>query len=230
MGAGSGRRQHTGRLLRGAVVLTAVSAASLSWLFAITEAGWAVQGAPHARTLAAVLAVGGAIALWAAVWAAAGRNPFGRWRPNALLPDRAPRRLLAARIALSIASIMTLLMASALPFPYRTREQLVAFLALASVAIAGIIAAVLITRRAPYGRALTVALGVYGLAMAIWRLPHMLPVIGPDAGPGAVVLALVVVTVWASHVIAAACVLSLRGAWPQNKVGVQRVLSSDAAR
>jgi hypothetical protein len=50
--------------------------------------------------------------------------------------------------------------------------------------------------------------------MALWRLPSMLPTVGPDAGPGPVVLLLIVGSVWAAHIFAAACVLSLRGAWP----------------
>jgi hypothetical protein len=203
--------------LRIVLVLAALVAASLSWLFALTEAGWAVQGVPHAKTLAAFLALGGAVALWAAVWAAAGRNPFGRWHGDARTSHRAPRRLIAARVALVIAALMTLPMILSLPFPYRTREAVTALAALSTVAVASVMAAILITRYAPYGRLLAVALGAYALAMAAWRLPSMLPVIGPDAGSGPVVLVLVVGGVWAAHVFAAACVLSLGRAWLLNK-------------
>lgn len=215
-------------MLRGLLVITALSAASLSWLLAVTEAGLAVQGAPHARALAALLAVGGAAAMWGAVWAAAGRNPFGRWRPAAT--RRAPRRLIAARVALALASLITLAMTLSIPLPYRTREAVVAFAALAAVAVAGFAAAVLVTRRAPYGRWLTIALGIYALVMATWRLPSMLPVIGPDAGPGPVVLLLVVGSVWVAHVFAAVCVLSLRGAWPANEAATNSVVSLSDAR
>ena len=77
-----------------------------------------------------------------------------------------------------------------------------------------IAAAILITRRSSLGRGLAVALGAYGLGMALWRLPSMLPAVGPHAGAGPVALLLIVGSVWAAHVFAAACVLSLRGAWP----------------
>lgn len=220
--------RQTNSIVRGLLVLTAVAAASLSWLLALTQAGLAVQGAPHARLLAALLAIGGAVAMWGAVWAAAGRNPFGRWRRTA--ERRTPRRLIAARIALTLASLITLAMISSIPVPYRTREALAAFGALAAVAVAGITAAVLVTRRAPYGRWLTVALGIYALVMAAWRLPSMLPVIGPDAGPGPVVLLLVVGSVWVAHIFAAACVLSLRGAWPENEAAADDVVSLSDAR
>ena len=215
-------------MLRGLLVLTAVMAASLSWLLAITEAGNAVQGVPHARPFSALLAGGGASAMWGAVWAAAGRNPFGRWHPTS--GRRVPRRLIAARVALVIASLVTLAMVSSIPVPYRTREALVAFAALALVAAAGIAAAALLTRRAPYGRWLTVALGIYAFVMAAWRLPSMLPVVGPDAGPGPVVLLLVVGSVWVAHVFAAACVLSLRGEWPENQTATDGVVSLSDAR
>lgn len=220
--------RQTNSILRGLLVLTALSAASLSWLFAITEAGLAVQGAPHAHALAALLAVGGAAAVWAAVWAAAGRNPFGRWHARA--NPHTPRRLIAARVALVVASLVTLAMISSIPYPYRTRESLVASGALAAVALAALAAAVLVTRRAPYGRWLTVALGIHAFGMAVWRLPSMLPVVGPDAGPGPIVLLLVVGSVWVAHVFAAACVLSLRGAWPANEAAPNGVVSLGDAR
>ena len=206
--------QKTRRVLRAALALACIAATSLLWLLALTQAGQAVQGAPHARAIAAVLAALGALALWAAVWSAANRNPLGRWQPRAENPSRAPRRLIAARVALVVASIITLLMMSALPYPPSTRDAIVALAALTAVAIASIAAAILITRRAAAGRWLTVALGIYGLAMAIWRLPSMLPSIGPDAGAGPVVLLLIVGSVWSAHVFAAACVLSLRAGWP----------------
>jgi hypothetical protein len=215
-------------MVRGLLVLTAVAAASLSWLLAVTQAGFAVQGVRHARALAALLAIGGAVAMWGAVWAASGRNPFGRWRRTA--ERRTPRRLIAARIALILASLITLAMISSIPVPYRTREALAAFGALAAVAVAGITAAVLVTRRTPYGRWLTVALGIYAFVMAAWRLPSMLPVLGPDAGPGPVVLLLVVGSVWVGHIFAAACVLSLRGAWPENEAASDDVVSLSDAR
>ena len=202
------------RSLRAAIVLTCISAASLFWLLALTQAGQAVQGAPHARATAALLATLGAVALWAGVWSAANRNPFGRWRPRGEHPNRAPRRLIAARIALAVASVITLLMIASLPYPPTSRDDRIALAALATVAVAGIGAAILITRRSPVGRWLTVALGAYGLGMALWRLPSMLPPIGPDAGAGPVVLLLIVGSVWSAHMFAAVCVLSLRGAWP----------------
>ena len=206
--------QKTRRALRAAMALACVAAASLLCLLALTEAGQAVQGDPHARTIAAVLAVLGAVVLWAAVWSAANRNPFGRWQRRDASLDRPPRRLIAARAALIAASIITLLMISSLPYPLQTRDAIVALLALATVAVAGIAAAMLLTRRSPTGRWLAVALGIYGVAMAAWRLPSMLPTVGPDAGPGPVILLLVVGSVWSAHIFAAACVLSLRGAWP----------------
>ena len=206
--------QKTRRALRAAMALACVAVASLLCLLALTQAGQAVQGDPHARTIAAVLAVLGAVALWAAVWSAANRNPFGRWQRRDDSLSRAPRRLIAARAALLAASIITLLMMSSLPYPLQTRDAIVALSALATVAVAGIAAAILLTRRSPAGRLLAVALGIYGMVMALWRLPSMLPPIGPDAGAGPVVLLLVVGSVWSAHIFAAACVLSLRGAWP----------------
>ena len=206
--------QTARRPLRAAIALTCICAASLLWLLALSEAGQAVLGAPDARAIAALLAALGAAALWAAVWTAASRNPFGRWQPRDDAPSRAPRRLIAARVALILASVITLLMMSALPHPPWTREEVWSFAALAAVALAGIAAASLITRRSPAGRWLAVALGIYGLVMALWRLPSMLPSVGPDAGAGPVVLLLIVGSVWSAHVFAAACVLSLRGAWP----------------
>ena len=203
-----------GRVPRAAIAVVCVAAASLLWLNALTQAGEAVQGAPHARSTAALLAALGAVALWAAVWAMANRNPFGRWQPRDGRTSRAPRRLIAARIALIIASVITLMMILALPFPPRARDDRVALAALSAVMIAGIAAAILITRRSSLGRGLAVALGAYGLGMALWRLPSMLPAVGPDAGAGPVALLLIVGSVWAAHVFAAACVLSLRGAWP----------------
>jgi hypothetical protein len=206
------------RVLRGALVLVAVFAASLSFLLALTQAGSAVQGAPNARWLAALLAVGGAVALWGAVWAAASRNPFGRWRPRGDAPYAAPRRLIAARVALVIAFVITLVMMTGLPYRAMTRQELAAFAALTIVAIASLGGAILVTRISPMGRALVVALGIYSSVMAIWRLPSMLPVLGSDAGPGPVVLLLIVGLVWASHIFAALCVVSLRGAWPPRTV------------
>lgn len=197
-------------MLRAAAALICIAAASLLWLLAVTQAGEAVQGTPHARRTAAL----GAASLWAAVWSAANRNPFGRWQPLVGNPARAPRRLIVARVALVVASVITLLMVLALPYRDRTRDELAALGALSAVMIAGVTAAILITRRSPAGRWLAVALGMYGLVMACWRLPSMLPRTGPDAGAGPVVLLLIVGSVWAAHVFAAACVLSLRGAWP----------------
>jgi len=206
--------QKARRALRAAMALACVAVASLLCLLALTQAGQAVQGDPHARTIAAVLAVLGAVALWAAVWSAANRNPFGRWQRRDDSLSHAPRRLIAARAALVAASIITLLMMSSLPYPLRTRDAIVALSALATEAIAGIVAVILLTRRTPAGRWLAVALGIYGLVMALWRLPSMLPSVGPDAGAGPVVLLLIVGSVWSAHIFAAACVLSLRGAWP----------------
>ena len=150
------------------------------------------------------------------------RNPFGRWRANSAAPPRAPRRLIAARVALIAASLTTLPMILALPRPTTSRAELVALAALSAVAIAGIVAAALVTRRAPYGRMLAVALGMYGLGMALWRLPSMLSVLGAGAGPGPVLLLAIVGTVWAAHIFAAACVLSLREAWPASEAAADR--------
>jgi hypothetical protein len=126
--------------------------------------------------------------------------------------------LIAARVALVIAFVITLVMMTGLPYRAMTRQELAALAALAIVAIASLAGAVLVTRPSPAGRGLVVALGIYSSVMAIWRLPSMLLVLGSDAGPGPVVLLLIVGLVWASHIFAALCVVSLRGAWPPRTV------------
>jgi cell division protein FtsW (lipid II flippase) len=199
---------------RALLTLLGVAATSGSLLLSGTQLTLATQGI-HAASWIALVLFAAAIAFgWLTLWAAAGRNPLGRIDP-ASPRARAPRRLVAARVCLVVAALLLVLFFAGLPrFPWRWQDTTVAITILAQFAAAAY-AAITVTHRNPRGRWVALALGAWmpsQLVRTTYNLAHAPG--NADSGPAVVWSFLLSWTCYAAAIVAALCVLSLRGAWP----------------
>ena len=201
----------SGRIVvRALLTLAGVATTSVLLFIALSSLIVATQGV-HDDAWAALVAVALAgVTAWSTVWAGAGRNPFAR--PAVRSPvSQAPMRLRVARIPLALSALVLIYMASA-PGKGLAARDVARWLQLVSLAVAAGWASMTLARRTPIGRILALALGAYAAAemfyttVALANAPER-----PDIGNAMMLSIMLTWLSCAGPILAAVCVLSLRG-------------------
>lgn len=202
----------SGRIIvRAVLTLAGVAATSLLLFIALSLLVVATQGV-HADAWGALVAVTLAgVAAWLAVWACAGRNPYAR--PAARPITAAPMRLRAARVPLALSALVMIYMASASWTDLAARD-VSRWIQLVSLAVAACWASITLARPTGTGRILALALGAYAAGEMLYttlvlsRAPAR-----PDIGNALMLSIMLTWLAGAGPIVAALCVLSLRGGW-----------------
>ena len=212
--------------LRAALTLLGVAIASVLLLLGATELNVAVQGDRVAPWIAFALTVLAVVAGWLTIWAARGANPLARLAPERRMIERAPARVVVARVLLTISALLELLFLLGLPFTsMRWRELVTAEIILAQL-VATLYAALTLAHPEPRGRNVAIVLGACMVSQLLRSTFQLAAPGNPDAGPAAAMSYLLAWLCFGSAIVAALCVLSLRGDWPpRNTVGAGAVVS-----
>ena len=209
------------------LTLIGVAAASTLVLLGAAELNVAVQGDRVAPWIAFALMVLAVVAGWLTIWAARGANPLARLAPERRILRRSPRRVVVARVLLALSALLELLFLAGLPLrSLRWVEVVTAEIILAQL-VATLYAAITLAHPEPRGRRVAIVLGAYMVSQLLRSTFQLAAAPGnPDAGPAAAMSYLLAWLCFGSAIVAALCVLSLRGDWPaRNTMGAGAVVS-----
>ncbi|NUQ20661.1 MAG: hypothetical protein HOQ09_06840 [Gemmatimonadaceae bacterium] len=213
--------------LRAALTLLGAAVVSVLVLIGATELNVAVQGDRVAPWVAFALMVLAVVAGWLTIWAARGSNPLARLAPERRTIDRAPRRVVAARVLLAFSALLELLFLMGLPLRSLRWGELVTAEIIVAQLVATLYAAITLAHRDPRGRHVAIVLGAWMVSQLLRSTFQLAAARGnPNAGAAPAMSYLLAWLCFGGAIVAALCVLSLRDDWPPRNIATDAAVVS----